>query len=78
MFCIVFLVWNAILIFVSLNSFVIFLVSFPLYVKMAHFPFCCVSVFSLCFVLSFLSYLLFSSILFIVAISFLLASFVTG
>jgi hypothetical protein len=33
MFCIVFFVWNAIFIFVSLNSLAIFLVSFPLYVK---------------------------------------------
>jgi hypothetical protein len=52
MFCIVFRVLNAIFISVSLKSFVIFLISFPLYVKMAHFVFwCCGSLFIilLCF-----------------------------
>jgi hypothetical protein len=41
MFCIVFCILNVIFIWVSLNNFVIFLVSFPLYVNVAHFGFCC-------------------------------------
>jgi hypothetical protein len=50
MFCIVFRVLNAVLICESLNSFVIFLVSFPLYVKLSHFVFrCCGSMSVFCF-----------------------------
>jgi hypothetical protein len=52
MFCIVFRVLNAIFISVSLKSFVACLVSFPLYVKVAHFVLgCCGSMFLilLCF-----------------------------
>jgi uncharacterized membrane protein len=52
MFCIVFRVLNAIFILVSLNRFVIFLVSFPIYVKVSHFSFwCCGSVLVFCFCL---------------------------
>jgi hypothetical protein len=39
MFCIVFCVLNVIFICISLSSFTIFLVSFPLYIRMAHFVF---------------------------------------
>jgi hypothetical protein len=50
MFCIVICVMNAIFIRVSLHNFVIFLVSFPLYVNVAHFVFwCCGSVLGFCF-----------------------------
>jgi hypothetical protein len=46
MFCTVFSVLSAVFIGVSLNNFVVLLVSFPLYVKVAHFVFrCCGSVF---------------------------------
>jgi hypothetical protein len=49
-FCIVFRVLNAISIYVSLNSFVFFLVSFLLYVKVAHFVSrCCGSMSVSCF-----------------------------
>jgi hypothetical protein len=41
MFSIVFRVRYAIFICVPLNSFVILLVSFPLYVNVDHFVFCC-------------------------------------
>jgi hypothetical protein len=66
MFCIVFRVLNAIFIPVSLKSFVTFLVSFPLYVQVAHFVFwCCGSLFLilcfLCFVSRFMLYLLLCS-----------------
>jgi hypothetical protein len=45
-FCIVFHVWNATLICVSLKSFVALFVSLPLYVKVVHlFHWCCGSVF---------------------------------
>jgi hypothetical protein len=51
MFCNVFRILNTVLTCESLNSFVIFLVSFPLYVKVAHFVFRCfgsMSVFCFC------------------------------
>jgi hypothetical protein len=67
--------------FVSLNSLVICLVSFPLYVNVAHFIFLCWgSLFVSCFfgfgcvLLLFLSYLLFSSVFLMVLSSFLCAS----
>jgi hypothetical protein len=50
-FCVVFRVLNAIFIYVFLNTFVIFLVSFPPYFKVAHFVFRCygsMSVFCFC------------------------------
>jgi hypothetical protein len=63
---------------VFFNSLVICLVSFPLYVNVAHFVFlCCGSLFVLCFfrfgcvLLLFLSYLLFSSVFLMVLSSFL-------
>jgi hypothetical protein len=37
LFCIVFCILNTIFFCISLNNFVIFLVSFPLYVKVVHF-----------------------------------------
>lgn len=50
MFCIIFCVQNATFIYVSLKSFVIFLVSLLLYVKVAHLVFwCCGSAYLLCF-----------------------------
>jgi hypothetical protein len=51
MFSVVFLILNTIFICMSLNTFVIFPVSFPLYVKVTHFVFrCCwlTSVFCFC------------------------------
>jgi hypothetical protein len=49
LFCIVFLVFNANLICMSLTSFVIFIVSFPLYEKVTHFVSrCCGSMSVLC------------------------------
>jgi hypothetical protein len=73
-FCIVFRVLNVIFILVSLNNFVIFLVSFPLCVNVVHFGFrCCESVLLFCFCFCeagcfinwFMLYLLLCSVLFI-------------
>jgi hypothetical protein len=84
-FCIVFRVLQAILMCVSLNSLVICLVSFPLYVNVARFIFsCCGSLFVLCFIgfgcvlLLFLSHLLFSSVFLMVLSSFLFTSSDSG
>jgi hypothetical protein len=47
MFCTAFCILNATFVWVSLNSFFIFLVSFPLYEKAAHFVFrCCGAMYS--------------------------------
>jgi hypothetical protein len=50
MFCTPFCVWKAIFICVYWKSFVIFLTSLPLYVKVDHFiTWCCESVYVFCF-----------------------------
>jgi hypothetical protein len=81
LFCIVFCVRNAIFICFSLKSFVILLVSLPVYVKVVQFVFrCCESVFSCCscgigcFVAWFILYLL-CSVLCMTFNSFSFASF---
>lgn len=84
LFSIVFLVWNATLNCVSLTTFVIFFIYFPLYVKMAHFIFGVVDLFLLCLrwfwylMLKSLSYSLSCSVFCIILRSFPLAYFVKG
>jgi hypothetical protein len=83
-FCIVFVVRNAIFICVSRKSLVVFLTSFPLYVNVAHFVFCCCV--SLCVVLflgslllhSLMLYRLLSSMFLMVFNSIYFPSFVIG
>jgi hypothetical protein len=81
----VFSVRNVTFICVSLKSFVIFLVSLPLYVKVAHLVFWyCGSGFMLfscwlgCFVSRFILYLLLCNMSFMMFNSFFFASFVIG
>jgi hypothetical protein len=85
MFCFVFRVRNVTFIYVPLKSFIIFLVSLPLYVKVAHLIFwCCGSVFMLCscrlgcFVSRFILYLLLCSVSFMMFNSLFFASLVIG